>query len=89
MRARWAEPRVSQDADHHARFNCSEQGGRTTPRRLSVNAKAHWLGAAASDVAIETKRNRLLPVQCSEKLGGVFTETFYRHCNAALRSLAA
>jgi len=35
---------------------------------LYVERKAHWPGAAASDLAIETKLNRLLPVQCSGKL---------------------
>jgi hypothetical protein len=30
--------------------------------------KAHWPGAAARALAIGTKLNRLLPVQCSEKL---------------------
>ena len=34
--------------------------------------KAHWPGAAASALHIETKLNRLLPVQCSEKLAGRF-----------------
>jgi hypothetical protein len=33
------------------------------------NVEAHWPGAAASGVAIGTKLNRLLPVQCSAKLG--------------------
>jgi hypothetical protein len=34
-----------------------------------VQRKAHWPGAAASAAAIETSLSRLLPVQCSEKLG--------------------
>jgi hypothetical protein len=34
----------------------------------SGQRKAHWPGAPASDVDIETKLNRLLPVQCREKL---------------------
>src|ERR1035438_256854 len=36
---------------------------------ISAEREAHWPGAAASDVAIETKQNRLLPVQWSGKLG--------------------
>ena len=35
------------------------------------NDEAHWPGAAASAVRIETGLNRLLPVQCSEKLCGL------------------
>jgi hypothetical protein len=37
-------------------------------RVLLPNVEAHWPGAAASDDATETSPNRLLPVQCSEKL---------------------
>ncbi len=33
--------------------------------------KAHWPGATASDVAIETKLKRLLPVQSAAKSYGV------------------
>ena len=36
---------------------------------VSLNVEAHWPGTAASGVAIGTKLNRLLPVQCSAKLG--------------------
>jgi hypothetical protein len=35
---------------------------------MQPNAEAHWPGAAASDVPVGTKLNRLLPVQCSAKL---------------------
>jgi hypothetical protein len=38
-----------------------------------VQRKAHWPGAAASDVAITTKLERLLPVQCSEKYAEAFS----------------
>ena len=34
-----------------------------------ANAKLHWPGAAASGVAVTTRLNRLLPAQCSAKLG--------------------
>ena len=39
---------------------------------LAAQQKAHWPGAAASDIPIETRLNRLLPVQCSKKLGHSF-----------------
>jgi hypothetical protein len=39
----------------------------------SAERNAHWPGAAASDVAIGTKLNRLLPVQCSAKLANRLT----------------
>ena len=50
--------------DHHER-NYQKHADHSAER------KAHWPGAAATGVAIEAKLNRLLPVQCSDSLGGV------------------
>src|ERR1035437_2771013 len=53
-----------QECDSQSRELLKNYGVHT----FSAQRKAHWPGAAASDVAMGTKLNRLLPVQWSEKL---------------------
>ena len=42
--------------------------------QAAAQRKARWPGAAAKAITIANKLNRLLPVQCSEKLSGVFID---------------
>jgi len=45
--------------------NLTESAAKCSP---VAERKAHWSGAAASAAAIESRLNRLLPIQCSAKL---------------------
>jgi hypothetical protein len=54
--------------------------------------EAHWPGAAVGDVAIGTRLNRLLPIQCSGKLDNVLfllINPFHFHSEELLRVRAA
>src|ERR1035441_4459075 len=68
-----AQPMMPDQQHRHVReAEPDDRAKEDEVRKCPIHAsqrKAHWRGAAASAVAIETRLNRLLPVQCSEKFG--------------------